>query len=133
LSAAPRSAGAVLRKIVAALVLVPLAIVLIAFAVANRQLVTVSLDPFSADRPAAAVTLPLFALIIVLLILGVIIGGVAAWLRQSHWRRQARRLDRELAIRRAEAGSPRRAGGGAVDAPRAAEPPERVQLQLPVR
>ena len=84
-----------LRKIVAALILVPLAIVIIAFAVANRQIVTVSLDPFSAEHPAASVTLPLFALIIVLLIVGVVIGGIAAWLRQGRWRRTARRLERE--------------------------------------
>ncbi len=91
-----------LRKIVAALILVPLAIIIIAFAVANRQIVTVSLDPFSPELPAASVTLPLFALIIVLLILGVVIGGVAAWLRQSKWRRTARRLDREVDDLRSE-------------------------------
>ena len=78
MTAAPRSTGSLFRKIVAALILVPLAIVIIAFAVANRQVVTVSLDPFSAERPAASLTLPLFALVIVLLILGVVIGGVAA-------------------------------------------------------
>ena len=132
MTGASQSAGAVLRKIAAALVLVPLAIVIIAFAVANRQLVTVSLDPFSADRPAAVVTLPLFALIIVLLILGVVVGGVAAWLRQSQWRRKARRLERELTDLRAQVSSLRRAGGG-VDPPHAVEPPERVQLKLPVR
>jgi len=132
LTGASQSAVAVLRKIAAALVLVPLAIVIIAFAVANRQLVTVSLDPFSADRPAAVVTLPLFALIIVLLILGVVVGGVAAWLRQSQWRRKARRLERELTDLRAQVSSLRRAGGG-VDPPHAVEPPERVQLKLPVR
>ena len=37
-----------LRKIVTVLVLVPLAIALIVFAVANREIVTVSLDPFDA-------------------------------------------------------------------------------------
>ena len=41
-----------LRRIIAALILVPLAIVLIAFAVANRQDVTVSFDPFSSVAPA---------------------------------------------------------------------------------
>ena len=86
-----------LRKIVAALILVPLAVVIVAFAVANRQIVTVSFDPFSPERPAASVTLPLFALVIVLLILGVLIGGIAAWLRQGKWRRTARRLEREVA------------------------------------
>jgi uncharacterized integral membrane protein len=34
------------------LIVVPLAVVIIAFAVANRQSVTVSFDPFSATSPA---------------------------------------------------------------------------------
>jgi uncharacterized membrane protein YciS (DUF1049 family) len=85
-----------LRKIAAAIVLVPLAIVIVAFAVANRQEVTVSFDPFSADKPVAAVTLPLFALTILLLIIGVVIGGAASWLRQGRWRASVRRLEREL-------------------------------------
>jgi uncharacterized integral membrane protein len=85
-----------LRKIVAAIVLVPLAIVLIAFAVANRHAVTVSFDPFSANESAASVTLPLFVLIILLLIGGVLIGGLASWLRHGKWRSTARRFEREL-------------------------------------
>jgi uncharacterized integral membrane protein len=97
LTGAARSAGNTFRKIIAAIILVPLAVIIIAFAVANRQIVTVSLDPFSAEHPAASLTLPLFALVIVLLVLGVLIGGIAAWLRQSKWRRTARRLEREIA------------------------------------
>ena len=81
------------RKVVTAIIVVPLAIVIVAFAVANRQVVTVSFDPFSSASPAYAASLPLFVLIFVLVILGVIIGGVAAWLRQAAWRRTARRLD----------------------------------------
>ena len=34
--------------------------------------------------------LPLFALILALVIAGVVIGGIAAWLRQGKWRRAAR-------------------------------------------
>ena len=49
----------------------PLALVIIALAVANRQSVTVSLDPFAGSEPAVSVTLPLFALIFILLIVGV--------------------------------------------------------------
>ena len=79
-----------IRKIVIALILVPLAVVLIAFAVANRQTVTVSFDPFEPARPAFAFTLPLFTLIFLLLIAGVVVGGIAAWLRQGRWRRAAR-------------------------------------------
>ena len=38
--------SAMFRKIVAAIIVVPLVIVIVAFAVANRQAVTVSFDPF---------------------------------------------------------------------------------------
>lgn len=90
------------RKIVTIVVVVPLAAVIVAFAVANRQLVTVSFDPFSSTNPAYAATLPLFIMIFVLVILGVIVGGAAAWLRQSHWRRAARQLDGEVRLLRQE-------------------------------
>jgi uncharacterized integral membrane protein len=91
-----REPSTVLRRIVTMLIVVPLAVVIIAFAVANRQSVTVSFDPFSAVTPAYATTLPLFALIFVLLILGVLVGGVAAWIGQTKWRRAARKLDGEV-------------------------------------
>jgi len=84
------------RKIVTAIIVVPLAAIIVAFAVANRQSVTVSFDPFSAASPAYAATLPLFILIFVLVILGVIVGGIAAWLRQAKWRRTAYRLDADV-------------------------------------
>jgi hypothetical protein len=64
--------------------------------VANRHVVTVSFDPFSTTDPAASMTLPLFALIIAVLIVGVVIGGLASWLRQGKWRGSARRFEREL-------------------------------------
>jgi uncharacterized integral membrane protein len=85
-----------LRKILIAIIVIPLAVLIIAFAVANRQVVTVSFDPFSSANPAYAASLPLFVLIFILLILGVIIGGAAAWLRQSPWRRTARKLDADV-------------------------------------
>ena len=129
----PRSAGSVLRKIVAAVILIPLAIVIVAFAVANRQIVTVSLDPFSSEHPASSLALPLFALIIVLLIAGVMVGGVAAWLRQAKWRRVARRLEREAEELRGEVAALRRSSGGVASVPEARAPPERLQLRPPVR
>ena len=78
------------------LIVLPLAIIIVAFAVANRQSVTVSFDPFSATSPAYAVTLRLFVLIFVLMILGVLIGGAAVWIGQTRWRRTARKLDGEV-------------------------------------
>ncbi|MGH6683397.1 MAG: LapA family protein [Pseudolabrys sp.] len=84
------------RKIITAIIIVPLAMVLVAFAVANRQMVTLSFDPFSSASPAYAATLPLFLIILAVLILGVLIGGFAAWIRQGKWRRNARRLEGEV-------------------------------------
>ncbi len=84
------------RKIVSWIIIIPLAAVIIAFAVANRQTVTVSFDPFSSTSPAYATTLPLFVVILMVLILGVLVGGIAAWIRQGKWRRAARRLNGEV-------------------------------------
>lgn len=91
-----------IRQIVSALVLVPLAIVLIAFAVANRQIVLVSLDPFDEVNPAFSIRLPLFALILILIVAAVIVGGIAAWLRQSKWRRAARLAQAQVRELRAQ-------------------------------
>ena len=79
-----------MRKIVAVVLLIPLAVVAITLAVANRQTVVVSFDPFDQANPAFVLALPLFALILALVIAGVVIGGIAAWLRQGKWRRAAR-------------------------------------------
>jgi uncharacterized integral membrane protein len=133
LSGAGRSTASVVRKIIAAVILVPLAVIIIAFAVANRQIVTVSLDPFSAEHPAASLTLPLFALVIVLLVVGVVIGGIAAWLRQAKWRRTARRLEREIADLHIELETLKRGAGmssAGINVPPA--PPERLQLRPPL-
>jgi len=97
-----------MRKFIAALILVPLAILMVMFAVANRGSVAISLDPFSANAPALTVRVPMFLLLLVVLIIGVVVGGIAAWLRQSKWRRVARRLERDLRIARAETEDARR-------------------------
>ena len=96
------------RKIVTAVIVIPLAVIIVAFAVANRQTVTVSFDPLSSTSPVYAATMPLFVLIFVLVILGVIIGGVAAWFRQGKWRRLARRLEGDVRDLHAEIDALRR-------------------------
>jgi uncharacterized integral membrane protein len=134
LTGASRPAASALRKIAAALILVPLAAIIVAFAVANRQIVTLSFDPFNSGHPAASATLPLFALIIAVLILGVVIGGTASWLRHGRWRRTARRLERELGELRVELDSHKHGVGAApANIPQAAEPPQRLKLQAPLR
>lgn len=84
-----------LRKIFNAMVLLPLAIVVVIFAVANRHLVTVSFDPFNGADPAFSLSMPLFVVILLAAIAGVAAGGSATWLRQRHWRRAARAHERD--------------------------------------
>jgi uncharacterized integral membrane protein len=91
-----------IRKVLAALVLIPVAVVIVLLAIANRQAVTISLDPFLSEKPAFAVTQPLFLVILVAVIAGVVIGGAAAWLGQAKWRRAARRGRTETRALRVE-------------------------------
>src|SRR6266567_1980754 len=88
-----------IRKLVTALLLVSLALLLVSFAVANRQTVTVSFDPFDQANPALVIPLPLYQLIFILLIVGALVGGSAAWLRQAKWRRRARHAEKAAALR----------------------------------
>jgi uncharacterized integral membrane protein len=91
-----------MRKLVSYLILVPLGLVIVALAVANREVITVSFDPFSAAAPAFTLRAPLFVLVFVLVIAGVIIGGIASWLKQGKWRRAARHTEAELRAARDE-------------------------------
>ena len=84
-----------LRPVLFALFVVPFAAVLVLFAVANRGIVPVSLDPFSREAPALLLQLPLFVVAFAALALGVVLGGFAAWLVQGKHRRAERRYRRE--------------------------------------
>src|SRR5258706_16170839 len=90
-----------MRKFFTAVVLIPLGLLFVVFAVANRHLVTVSLDPFNSADPSVGFTLPLFVVIIAVAIAGVAAGGSATWFRQRHWRRAAGQ--HEAAARQARA------------------------------
>lgn len=98
-----------MRKFISSVILIPLAAILIAFAVANRHFVTVSVDPFNSADRALSVSIPLFALIIAAGIAGVLAGGCATWLEQGYWRRAARRHEADARELRAELGKLRAA------------------------
>jgi uncharacterized integral membrane protein len=91
-----------MRKFFTALIVIPLALIFVVFAVANRHFVTVSFDPFNSADPAISVSLPLFALIIAIAILGVVAGGLATWFGQRRWRRAARQHELEARTSRAQ-------------------------------
>lgn len=71
-------------------VFVPLAIILIALAVANRAPTPFTLDPFNPGNPALTLQLPLFVLLFVALALGIVIGSAVTWIKQSRYRKVAR-------------------------------------------
>jgi uncharacterized integral membrane protein len=99
-----------LRRIVGWVVLVPLCLVMIVFALANRQLVVVNFNPLvpSEALTTPGVGVPLFLVLFAVLLFGVVLGGVATWFAQAphrrderNYRREAERLNREVnAIRR---------------------------------
>jgi uncharacterized integral membrane protein len=90
-----------MRKFLRALIIIPLALIFIVFAVANRHFVTVSFDPFNSADPSVSVSLPLFLLIIMVAILGVVAGGSATWFGQRRWRRAARQHEADARAARA--------------------------------
>ena len=78
----------------------PIAAVILAFALANRQDVSVSFDPFSGE---AALTSPLYVLLFLTLLVGVVVGGIATWFTQGRSRRRARLAEDAADRWRAEA------------------------------
>lgn len=74
----------------------PVAILMIAFAIANRKFQTVSFDPFSQDAPWAHIEVPLWSLFYAGIFVGLVAGGVAAWMKQGKWRKIARERHTEL-------------------------------------
>jgi uncharacterized integral membrane protein len=97
-----------IRKLVTVLILLPLALAIVMFAVGNRGPIALAFDPFGSDPPMFTFSAPLFLVLLAALIAGVVIGGAAAWSRQSKWRRRARRLSADLKAAHAENATLRR-------------------------
>lgn len=85
-----------ISRILAAIILIPLAIVLVALAVVNRQSVPLTLDIFQTGNPGLSLSLPLFVWLLAALILGMVIGGIVSWIRQGRYRRLAKKRETEV-------------------------------------
>ena len=83
------------RKLILALVVVPLGVVLVALAVVNRKPVLLILDPFGGAEPGLFLEAPLFLFLLGAFAFGLVVGGIATWLGQGKWRRTARAEARE--------------------------------------
>jgi hypothetical protein len=76
-----------IRRFLKAIVAILAATVLVALAIANRQPITVSFDPFDPSDADLAVTVPFYLAGFTILIAGVVLGGIAAWLKRGKRRR----------------------------------------------
>ncbi len=79
-----------LKRIVSLVVFVPIGIVLIVLAVANRQVVTLALNPFRPEDSLLSVSAPFFVFVFLALLVGMGIGASVTWWKQGRYRRQAR-------------------------------------------
>jgi uncharacterized integral membrane protein len=73
------------------------ALVLVLFAISNRNTVSLGIEPFP-----FALELPLYAAVFASLILGFVLGGIGAWIGGRHSRRRARQAEAEAKRLRAE-------------------------------
>ncbi len=94
--------GAVFRKFVWLFVIFPAGAVFVAFALANRHLVRLNLDPFSSEDPFLALDAPFFVFLLASLVTGLLLGGFVTWLGQGKWRKEARNRASESRALRAE-------------------------------
>ncbi len=79
------------------IILFPLAVLLIVFSVTNRDAITIDLWPFP-----VMIDVPLFALVFATLLVGVLWGGISAWLNGGKARRTARLKSREAEMTASE-------------------------------
>jgi uncharacterized integral membrane protein len=84
-----------LKRILTLAIFVPLGIVLVVLAVANRQIVTLALNPFRPDDSVLALSAPLFLFLFLAVLLGMVIGSAVTWWSQGKHRKQARIEARE--------------------------------------
>lgn len=92
-----------MKKLVNIVVLVPVAIVLIVLSVANRQMVTLALNPFDPADSVLSASAPFFVFLFLAVILGMVTGSLVTWLGQGKYRKRARNEAHEAVKWHAEA------------------------------
>ena len=88
-------------RVLKLLLVMPLAALLLIFAYANREGVTIYFDPIGRSG-LAPIEAPAYVVLLVAVALGVIAGSFATWLGQGYYRRAARRAQAEAARLRNE-------------------------------
>ncbi len=92
-----------IRKVVSLVVFLPLGVLLVVLAVANRAPVSLALNPFDPADPALSVSAPFFVFLIIAVMLGVLLGAIVTWFTQGKHRKKARSQSRVAQQWQAEA------------------------------
>jgi uncharacterized integral membrane protein len=100
-----------IRRLIAIFITIPLAIILIALAVANRGSVPLRFDIFNPQNPALTVNAPMFIWLLAAVAVGVLAGGIGAWIAQGKHRKMERRYKKEAASLRFEVEDTKRKSG----------------------
>lgn len=79
-----------MKRLTTLLIILPIGIIVVALAVANRQAVSLAMPPYINDEPFLSVSLPLFAVIFASILVGMVIGSCATWFKQGRFRKAAR-------------------------------------------
>ena len=89
-----------LNRILLIAVFLPLAIILVALAVANRGPASFTLDPFNPGNPGLTWQMPLFVLLFAAIAIGMVVGSLATWVKQGRYRKLARQRSQEAEMLR---------------------------------
>ncbi|PWB84220.1 MAG: DUF1049 domain-containing protein [Methylocystaceae bacterium] len=109
-----------MRSVLRIIVYVPLGLVFLFFAVANRGAVKIFLDPFPGDDAAGlSFEAPLYLVVLASIALGVVAGGLSSWVAHGRYRRAAKAARVDAKKARSEADQLR----GQALASLSAEPP----------
>ncbi|MGF7157001.1 LapA family protein [Bartonella heixiaziensis] len=84
------------KRILLAIILVPITAILIAFIIANRQMVTLTLDPFRINSGSFIYQAPLFIWLFIFFGLGILLGSLISWFAYHKCKKALRESKAEL-------------------------------------
>jgi lipopolysaccharide assembly protein A len=113
------------------LIALPIGLIVIVFSVSNRDGVLVSFSPLPYEM-----SIPLFLLVFIVFVVGVLVGGLLGWMGGHGARRRARErkhriAELETALRQAEQKRDPAPAAPALAAPAAANPDDKNLNRLP--
>ncbi|MFO1088821.1 MAG: lipopolysaccharide assembly protein LapA domain-containing protein [Hyphomicrobiales bacterium] len=85
-----------MKRLLSRFVVLVAMVALVAFALANRQVIRVNFDPLTPDTPWLALDVPLWLAMFAAILVGLLAGWIAAWINHGRYRRAAREARAEL-------------------------------------